>query len=370
MRYAFLFLLACLWACDSGRQAGTSTETTNGVIAGTLEHNKLPLVGANVSMYLPTGELWQQNVALTDSLGGFFIANQKGRFHLAANNSELSTWRFNVQSDVDTNLLIEMYAPNQVQIHGLAPGDSVELMGTPYRSVSEVDHVAWTGVPQGNYTILINKNPAANLRLNQGIDTILTLASMAQTANEILLDNFDAGSGYHLWVPYSGRGDWFLSAQGEAEIVQPANGDFVRALVENDGGKAVQIKYANNDGNSENIVQIGVHLSEQVLDFRALEGIRFKVKGDCQLRVALENGHATKYQKAIWAVEISENWQEVFVNVDQEIFAEHYEEHVEFSQVADKINLLTFFAFGGSELSIDDVYLMGLNPEDMLPKEN
>lgn len=366
MKYLVIAFLIILWSCDAPKRAGTSTETTNGIIAGVLQHEKLPVAGAQISMYWPTGELYQAAVAQTDTAGRFTIHEVKGRYHLAAHKEHLHAWYFNVQSDVDTNLSLKSAQPGRVRIQGLQLGDSVELLGTPFRGSFTGAELVWEPVPQGNYTVLVNKNPAQNLQLNAGSDTLLQLLSLPAARDEILLDDFNQNSRVHLWVPYTGRGDWFVAAQGTAKFVQPKSGAFSQAFISTAMGQAVQIKYENNDGHSDNITQIGVHLSDQELDLQALQGVRFKVKGDCELWVALESDHNPYYRKAIWNAPVSDQWNEVYIDVSQPVTDSNYAEHLDFNQVAAQINLLTFFAFGGTELAIDDVYLVGLNPLDLL----
>jgi hypothetical protein len=91
-----------------------------------------------------------------------------------------------------------------------------------------------------------------------------------------------------------------------------------------------------------------------------------KVRGDCELNIALEHyrevGDNT-YRKALWTAQASQEWTEIVLRPGQEMLNEENLQ-VPWAEISNEIGIFSIFVSKGTFLQIDEIVFEGIDSMD------
>jgi hypothetical protein len=365
-RLLFLALALCsLWSCGSFTTSGTSTETTNG-IAGVVRVDGAPLVAAKVTLIHANGAVSAFG-STSDSSGRFFIAADSGRYHLLveAPDSTSMAWRYDVVTGQDTALEVGATPPGSWKINGLAAGDSVCLLVTPFCGAANAEGSAlFSYLPEASFTAVRNGLPIASATIVPS-DTVVTGAT---SGHGLVLEDFDDGDARHLLQPLSGGLGWHIFVPSHTLLNFPSDTlPFSLALVTENAwrGRSLLIRYQDTAFRPQVAsMQVGLFLGDAGLDLSQLDSICFWVRGDSGLvDVAFEQIVAPgEYVKSVQTVSVESDWREKSIPISRFVDDPGYANHVSFATISSQVHQLTFSLSGGHEFSLDQIRLVGVVP--------
>lgn len=354
-------LCAGLVACSSD-QAGTSTETTNG-IAGVVTVENVPLGAARVALVYNDGALSPYSTT-TDSLGYFEFQADSGHYNLwvDSKDSSSSAWLYDVLVGRDTALQVGLQATGAWFIEGFDPLDSVCLLSTPFcQTADPLGTVFFNRLPYGAFTAMEKGKPVASATIHPG-DTVVTKGF----SRSFVLEDFEDGDSRHLLAPWSGGKGWYIGVAPNTRLDFPTQTPlFPSALVYDNAreGRSLLVRYTDTAPKPQVVsMQVGLFLGEKGLDWTGLDSLCFWARGSGMVRVALEQEKGNgEYTKAIWDIKLEDDWRQFSLVTSATVWGEGYPMHVPFQEIASQVHRLTFLLTEGREFALDHIWVTGLS---------
>lgn len=377
---ATLLLVAC--SDSSSHRAGATTETTNGIQVAV--HTTLPSVVQARLVAYSSRDLRVLDTQQTDSngLAYFQLDTADAPYHLeviAGADSAHMAW---IPLPADSMVHITLQKASELTIsHLTIPHDSqplpseIALSQTPYKTSLRKTQFHFSRIPAGTYTLVIpetTSNPSAldnplgqvTLQAGQTLDTLLPL-SLQSTST--LLEDFDDGDAYHRFASSTRSYGWYLNQEQDAQWISPTQKANIPQAIFTEGawsGRSLRLEY---DLGTMGSAQLGTHLGLGTSSFNlsALKSIQMRLRGDGLVKVALEQPTEVapaKFNKALWQVFPDTDWKLIEL-LPENVLVDSTSYQLPFEAVADSINILTLFLHSGSYLEIDDIVLVGVDPQ-------
>jgi hypothetical protein len=379
--------LACSDDSPGDGAGGAIGETTNG-IAGIIVTEAGPVAGARVVVH--SGIDGSRDYELeADEKGEFFLDHSVSlnstRFHLEvmSDDSADMAWIWNIPRYLDdTTLQIELKpsAALSGDVSGsgaeAAEGKDICLSGSSYCSEIKNGNYAMAKVPAQNWTLEkrdLAQELLASVSLAAGEENIADIEIIEPEVNlsdeeskELLFEDFNDGDHAHLLRSVTGETWWYMTSLGGLYWNWPAVRDDIPGPVDfmvTEGayeGRSLIASYTDEGGSA----LIGIHLREdgEPVDLSGLKEVKVWMKGDGLVQLAIEEGIAeNQYRKTLFEASLSDEWQEYVFTIGEELVVEGYAQALPFSELQDKIRVLTFFVQQGSYVGIDQIRFTGID---------
>lgn len=372
LRHALVLPLGLgMWIAGCGSQdrvAGVSTETTNGVSISVRDTSGKPVSRARVTLWDSRGDSMLAQGS-TDGWGRCVIPLEPRTVsvHVSTSDQAQASWTSHVSLPRDSigRAQITVAPVSDLVFPGRA---RVRLAGTPFQTLSG----RLRNLPAGSYVVASDtgtvQRPLGSLRLAAGaVDTFA-----APLDSGLLIEDFDDGDSTWIWgVLRSPRARWFAQegpygAFLTTPLVDEATASAGMVATGAWRGRSLRIRYTSSDTGA--FVQVGMYF-QGFLDLSKLRSVRVRVKGDGMFRLALVGyGPSVGGARAHWQAVPGPTWSEVVFRPGEEIPAGPSDPpRAAFADVSRAVHILMLQAYGGSDLSIDDIRFDGIEASDLLP---
>ncbi|MGL1903750.1 MAG: hypothetical protein OCC49_16555 [Fibrobacterales bacterium] len=399
-------LFTLLTGCSLGDQAGTTTETTNGITISVVDSNNEPVPFLKIAAYtidpliktIADSIDYKGEYTLSDSLDIDIL-------EVYSIDSTFMLW-FLMPDSKEVKLIVE--ESGSLIIHpelydSTQEYNDVLLEGTGYTASMENGSYTFYHLPPGNYTVLVDSLTlgAVNIKSKMRIDTNITfpiatelssstaissstgisssswmsseindqmISSSSLVTFAIEFENFENNDNKHLWADSTKSTGWYVNKDEGSEWIKPSNIETVHDAVVFDESINSQVLHMVYTLGDLETVLLGTHLGAvgTSFDLSAVKNIHLKVKGDGAFDVAVEKLQSvdgeTQYEIAEWNVSASPEWQTVVINTD-DAKVDRLNNRYPFAEISDSISLFSIFIRSGTELWIDDIVFESLTGE-------
>jgi hypothetical protein len=369
------FLMFCLH-CGSGHESagGAVGETTNGQLSGIVYHTDGSPASARINLYNPaTGEIIGTTESKND--GKFSLRKSSSNFHIEAirKDSSSMSWRWNQYEDLTSDSEYDIQLQPPVQISGtlLDPENQVDanaqicLRGTPYCTNPANQLFSFNTLPPGSYS-LEARSSTSELMLGSVNALDSSVLDLTLTAGSgFLFEDFNDADRAHLLRSSAGETYWYVMSADDFIFTNIASASVIGTAMTFDNaweGRSLHLEY--NPGTS--FGQLGTYLmgDESPVDMTGLNSVKMLLRGDGIVQFAIEEGRAESgNRKAQFEVTLSEDWTEYEFIIGQEQSLLDYPQAVPFSEIQNRIRLITLFIKSGTFLSADQIRFEGVGPE-------
>lgn len=362
-------LAASLGSCASDdRMTGVSTETTNGISVSVRDTSGKPVSRARVTLWDSRGDsMLAQGSTNGTGLCLIPLSPRDVSVHVSTPDGAQAAWKSNVSIPVDsiTNSHLTVAPVSTLSFPGRT---RIRLAGTPFQTMSG----RLSNLPTGSYVVVPDTGaigmPLGSLHLSAGVSDTFSAAS----DSGLLVEDFDDGDSTWIWGALrSPESRWFAQEGPSGAYLRTPLVDEATATPGMDTlgawrGRSLRIRYTASDTGS--FVQVGMYF-KGFLDLSKLRSIRVRVKGDGVFRLAL-HGYASGVggARAHWQAVPGPNWTEFVFRPGEELPAGPSDPpRAAFADLSGVVHILMLQAYGGSELSIDDIRFDGIEASDILP---
>ena len=245
--------------------------------------------------------------------------------------------------------------------------DSIALESTPYAALRNGGEYVFSHVPVGIFNIVAEDSLLATVSLENG-STSDTLFHVPGITHEFVFEDFDDGDSLNNLAKIYPNYGWYFSTTGNVRWIRPDSSvDYKKALIDDSTkGKILSLKFDIKDFG---YVLIGTHLGRDTAyyDLSNLTAIRLKVRGDCDLGIALEHyrevGNNT-YRKALWNAKASKEWTEIVLRPGKEVL-DNESLQVPWTDVSKEIGIFSIFASNGTFIELDEIVFEGIDPDSL-----
>ncbi|MFP4681639.1 MAG: hypothetical protein ACLFQB_14295 [Chitinispirillaceae bacterium] len=258
------------------------------------------------------------------------------------------------------------------KVEGTVSDASVEklyLSGTSYETEVVEGRFCFDKLPRGHFQVFARVN--GNYHTGSSLDPDSTSQNIRVRTDRVIYDDFDDGDHYPNVMNALEGSSWFWSTKDHSRLLQPTSDEnFKQAIVAGQKGYALQTRFETTTETDEPYAQVSSYLSRtKMLDLSSLDSIIIHVRGNSSLILALEriaeDGSALKVG---YTIEAPDTWTRFAV--DPGNFHENpYDPTMRsWNELKHEVNMITVFAFGGSEFAIDGIELVGVNLQELTGK--
>lgn len=362
-------LAASLGSCASDdRMTGVSTETTNGISVSVRDTSGKPMSRARVTLWDSRGDsMLAQGSTNASGLCLIPLAPRDVSIHVTTPDGAQAAWRSNVSLPVDSigHSHLTVAPVSELSFPGRA---RIRLAGTPFQTMSG----RLANLPTGSYVVVPDTGaigmPLGSLQLAAGVSDTFS----ATSDSGLLVEDFDDGDSTWIWGTLrSPESRWFAQEGPSGAYLRTPLVDEATATPGMDTlgawrGRSLRIRYTASDTGS--FVQVGMYF-KGFLDLSKLRSIRVRVKGDGVFRLAL-HGYAPGLGgvRAHWQAIPGPTWTEFVFRPGEELPAGPSEPpRAAFADLSGVVHILMLQAYGGTNLSIDDIRFDGIEASDIVP---
>ncbi|HSQ41026.1 MAG TPA: hypothetical protein VLM37_01960 [Fibrobacteraceae bacterium] len=380
VEWIVLFLLLMLVAGCGIKNAGTSTETTNGVALILLDGDSTPVAFARVVLYATESDSIL-DTALADSMGVTALNWDEalvGNLEVTSPDSSTMLWSWNRKATEFSDSTI-LLIPQSCRMHVYTSEKEIRilrLLSSPYQAQSVNDTFTFAHIPAGSWTLVHQPDSTDSTHLialghavvSSGDTVVTNLDSNTQT----VLEDFEDADSRHNLAVLTGSTGWYFNALNSASWLQPLDkADFAAAVFADSSGINHYLALRFILPTDSSMTLVGTHFADSgsTFDLSALQSISIRMRGDGVVSFAMENPASvgdTLFRKAIWSTTVDSNWHDYTFSPGGEVLWPEIGE-VDFSSIADSIGFVTFFMQSGSWLDVDDLVLEGVVPSTFTP---
>ena len=378
LSFCALLCLALFIGCSDKESgvAGATSETTNGIAVVVMDNAGQPLPQARITLFSKTdlaqiesavsndsGKVQFDSLALECLDGSCFVEG------IAGADSSLMNWEAFEPTD-SSAAEIELAPSASLTIRTGAAEDEklfelLHLESTPYTAARYGSEYVFSHIPAGMFTVVADDSTVATLSLAAGVSTD-TLMRIPELTREYVFEDFEDGDSLNNFAATHKNFGWYYVASGASSWVKPDTAEgFASAIEDGASGKILSMQFTQADSG---YLLLGTHLGLDTgyYDLSALTAIRMKVRGDCELNIALEHyrevGDNT-YRKALWTAQASQEWTEIVLRPGQEILNEENLQ-VPWAEISNEIGIFSIFVSSGTFLQIGEIVFEGIDSMD------
>ncbi|MFP4013940.1 MAG: hypothetical protein ACLFVQ_07655 [Chitinispirillaceae bacterium] len=372
---AFLLAAAiCLtFFCTGDFAGGNSSETTDAV-AYVYTSEGRPAQGAKYSF--TRRERWFESLLSSQprvQKSGYADAKGKITFRRA----DVQDCNMQIESENEGTFIYKDIPDNKAdtvhlealrKVEGSVSGASVEklyLSGTSYETEVIQGRFRFEKLPRGSFPVIARVN--GNYHTGSSLNPDSLSQNITVRTDRIIYDDFDDGDNNPNVMDALEGSSWFWSTKEHSRLLQPTSDELYRqAIVAGQKGYGLQTRFEATTTTDDPYAQVSSYLSRtHMLDLSSLDSIVIHVRGNSSLILALEriaeDGTALKTG---YPIEATSTWTRFAID-PQEFHDNPYDPTMRpWDEIKSEVNMITLFAFGGSEFAIDGIELVGLNLEE------
>lgn len=376
-KYLLVFLLAaaaCLTAFCTGDFAGGNSSETTDAVAYVYTSEGKPAQGAKYSF--TRRESWFESLLSEQSRvlrSGYVDAEGRIAYRLA----DVQDCNIQINNDNEGAFVYKpttlgktdtVHLETLKKVEGTVSESNVErlyLSGTNYETEVVQGRFCFEKLPRGNLPVVAQVNGSYHSGSSLNPDSLSQ--NITVRTDRIIYDDFDDGDNYPNVMDALRGSAWFWSTKDNCRLLQPTGDEhYKQAIVAGQKGYGLETRFESMTA-EESYAQVSSYLSRtRMLDLSALDSIVIHAKGNSSLMVALErvapDGSAIKtgYQ-----LSVNESWTRFAID-PQNFYSNPYDPAMRpWDEIKAEVNMITVFAFGGSEFTIDGIELVGVKLEDL-----
>ncbi|MCK9182990.1 MAG: carboxypeptidase-like regulatory domain-containing protein [Fibrobacteraceae bacterium] len=361
-------------SCDNPKTAGgPGSETTNGITATVFLADGSPAVHAGIM-------LRKSNFISQDTTGAAlapdFYTDSLGK--LQFNGIDSGTYRITIIGDSEIfSQELEIEDSERVDLGKINLSMPGSISGTVMDTRGKAK-LAWIGAygldilaktdSNGNYSLnamppgILKFFALSSMRDTLIADTGITIISKQQTSWTLTTEAPTKPSmKFQDFEDTTTLRDWYFSKDTVTIIYSPT--DYVRNGIIYDSTLQSHVFDGFYYSVVESWVLIGRSISDSNIDLSDLDSITFDARGSGNIRVALErwDANSTNNLKA-WTgnLSISNSWKHFSVSPSSFLLPANDTLSTGWESVKGTVNRFHIFAFGGTEIAIDNIWFYGV----------